>query len=316
MVVKELWMSIIVSTGTILNKRAQFLILQIGPQKTGIINLYATNSPSKRASFWISLSEYAGLAGSWLVGGDFNMIEEASDRRGGTISTITGREAQAWDSFCFSFGLLDLWNIHSFSPMQGSLHFSRSDGSVFAANLARLDRFYASSFFQDGLGSMGIIASTITSNHYPLKLNIVFTRRSYLTKFRIPTSLLADGNHRVSIPQILSKFSFFDASLFGDITHAILDVKSFFINIVASSVDRCNAKMVNLRRALAATQKLLEKFPTSPMLLSNLQQVKSNLKEKQHVRVIQLPGHKSRLGLTESFSVSSNRSINHYLLKP
>ena len=120
MAIKEQWASIIVSAGTILNKRAQFLILQIGPQKTGIINLYASNSASERASFWISLSEYAGLADSWLVGGDFNMIEEASDRRGGSISTITGREARAWDSFCFSFGLLDLWNIHSISRMQDS----------------------------------------------------------------------------------------------------------------------------------------------------------------------------------------------------
>ena len=124
MAIKEQWSSIIVSAGTMSNKRAQFLIPQIGAQKTGIINLYASNSASERDSFWISLSEYVGLADAWLVGGDFNMIEEASDRRGGSISTITGREARAWDSFCFSFGLLDLWNIQSFSRMQGSLHFS------------------------------------------------------------------------------------------------------------------------------------------------------------------------------------------------
>ena len=284
MAIKEQWASIIVSAGTILNKRAQFLILQIGPQKTGIINLYASNSASERASFWISLSEYAGLADSWLVGGDFNMIEEASDRRGGSISTITGREARAWDSFCFSFGLLDLWNIHSISRMQGSLHFSRSNGSMVAANLARLDRFYASSFFWEASGSMGIIPGTVTSDHYPLKLNIVFTKRSYLKQFRIPNSLLADETHRVSVAQIWSKYSFSDAFLLRDITYAILDVKSFFINIVASSVDRCSAQIANLRRALAATQKLLEKYPTSSMLLSDLQQVKSNLKEKQHAR--------------------------------
>ena len=66
MAIKEQWASIIVSVGTIrhvrcvrdtiLNKRTQFLILQIGLQKTGIINLYVSNSPSERASFWISLS--------------------------------------------------------------------------------------------------------------------------------------------------------------------------------------------------------------------------------------------------------------------
>ena len=35
---------------------------------------------------------------------------------------------------------------------------------------------------------------------------------------------------------------------------------------------------------MAATQKLLEKYLTSPILLLDLQQVKSNLKEKQHAR--------------------------------
>ena len=92
MAIKEQWSSIIVSAGTMSNKRAQFLIPQIGAQKTGIINLYASNSASERDSFWISLSEYVGLADAWLVGGDFNMIEEASDRRGGSISTITCHE--------------------------------------------------------------------------------------------------------------------------------------------------------------------------------------------------------------------------------
>ena len=204
------------------------------------------------------------------MGGDFNIIAEESDKRGGSINTITGREARAWDSLCFSFGLLDLWNAHSFSRIQGSLNFSRSDGSVFAANLPRLDRFYASSFFWDGLGSMGIIAGTITFDHYPLKLNNVFNRRSYLKQFRIPNSLLVDETYRGSIAQIWSKYIFSNTSLLGDITHAILDIKSFFINIVASSVDRCNAQMASLRRALAARQKLLEKFPTSSMLLSDL----------------------------------------------
>ena len=146
--------------------------------------------------------------------------------------------------------------------MQGSLHFFQSDDSVVAANLAWLDRFYASSVLGDDFGSMGIIVGTITSYHNPLKLNIVFIRisLSYLKKFRIPNSLLVNGTHRVSIAQIWSKYSFSNASLLEDITHAILDIKSFFINIVASSVDRCNAQIANLRWALAATQKLLWKI--------------------------------------------------------
>ena len=101
-----------------MNKRAQFLIIKIGSQKVGLMNIYAPNSASARASFWPSLVEYVGLADCWLVGGDFNMIEEAFDRIGGTTTTISSWEAKCWDSFSFAFGLLDLWKVQSFSHIQ------------------------------------------------------------------------------------------------------------------------------------------------------------------------------------------------------
>ena len=60
----------------------------------------------------VSLSGYADLADCWLVGSDFNMIEDAIDRLGGVGTTISGWEAKCWDYFCFAFGLLDLWKVH------------------------------------------------------------------------------------------------------------------------------------------------------------------------------------------------------------
>ena len=274
--------SIILSAGTVMNKRAQFLIIKIGSQKVGLMNIYAPNSASARASFWLSLVEYAGLADCWLVGGDFNMIEDASDRIGGTTTTISGGEAKCWDSFSFAFGLLDLWKVQSFSRIQGSLHFSRSDGSVVSATLSRLDRFYASSFFWDAGGSLGIIPGSTISDHDPLKLNVTFYKKRYSKQWRIPTSLLSDDSHRMSIVQIWSNYNWTDDCLIlRNMVDAILDTKNFFINIVSASVYRYNSEIANLRRALAALQKLLERNPTSSMLLSDLQQVKRSLKEKQ-----------------------------------
>ena len=46
-------------------------------------------------------------------------------------------------------------------------------------------------------------------------------------------------------------------------------------------VYHCDSEIANLRRALAALQQLLERYPTSSILCCDLQQVKSNLKEKQ-----------------------------------
>ena len=52
------------------------------------------------------------------------MVEYATDRLGGVGTTISGRAAKCWNYFCFSFGLLDLWKVHSFTHIQGSIEFS------------------------------------------------------------------------------------------------------------------------------------------------------------------------------------------------
>ena len=271
----------IVSAATTMNKRAQILILKRGSQKVGLMNLYASNSASERADLWLSLSDYADLADCWLVGGDFNMIEDATDRLGGVGTTISGREAKCWDYFCFSFGLLDLWNVHSFLRIQGSLHFSRSDGSVAVTNLSRLDRFYASSVFWEAGGCLGIIPGSVISDHDPLKLHVTFAKRRYSKQLRIPPSLQSNDNHRMSITQIWSSYNFLDDCLLNNMVNAILDTKTLFTKIIATSVNRCNSEIANLRRALAAIQQLLERHPTSSMLRCDLQQVKSGLKHKQ-----------------------------------
>ena len=75
------------------------------------------------------------------------MIEDVADRMEGITTHVLGWEAKCWDYFCFAYGSLDLLKVHSFSRIQGSLQFSRSDGSMVVSNLSRLDRFNASSDF-------------------------------------------------------------------------------------------------------------------------------------------------------------------------
>ena len=85
------------------------------------MNLYAPNFASERAGLCLTLSDYVSLADCWMVGGDFNMIEDVADRMRGTTTTISGWEAKCWDYFCFTYGFLDLWKVHSFSHIQRSL---------------------------------------------------------------------------------------------------------------------------------------------------------------------------------------------------
>ena len=58
------------------------------------MNLYAPNSAVERAKLWLSLFDYVSLADCWLVGGDFNMIEDVADRMEGIATTISGWEAK------------------------------------------------------------------------------------------------------------------------------------------------------------------------------------------------------------------------------
>ena len=61
------------------------------------MNLYAPNSAAERAKLGLSLSDYVSLADCWLVGGDFNRIEDVVDKLGGITTTISGWEAKCWD---------------------------------------------------------------------------------------------------------------------------------------------------------------------------------------------------------------------------
>ena len=48
-------------------------------------------------------------ADSWCVGGDFNMLEMAGDRRGDISTSIHGAELASWERFCLSIRLEDAW---------------------------------------------------------------------------------------------------------------------------------------------------------------------------------------------------------------
>ena len=88
------------SASTIMHKRAQFLIVKIGSKKVGLMNIDAHNSTSERACLWLSLSEYASLDNCWLVGGDCNMIEDASNRKYNYYSFRLGSEVLGFLLFC------------------------------------------------------------------------------------------------------------------------------------------------------------------------------------------------------------------------
>ena len=78
----------------------------------------------------------------------------------------------------FKTRILDAWNVCSFSRLNGTLLFSRSnrrnlDGQLSlrdSTNLSRIDRYYISDYFGSEGGFIGIMAGTTLSDHAPIIL--------------------------------------------------------------------------------------------------------------------------------------------------
>ena len=170
--INDFWCSAFLHYGVLTCGRGQYVILQIGLKKWGLLNIYAPNHTKDRTILWKSLMAQLPVVDHWALAGDFNMLEDGCDRLGGTSQTISGLELYEWERLIFSLGLLDLWHVSSFARIQDSLEYSRSDRRQSHANLSRLDRFYADKFLWDKGGSIGIIPSFSFSDHAPLCLVI------------------------------------------------------------------------------------------------------------------------------------------------
>ena len=92
--------------------RAQFLILGMEETCWRLLNIYAPNHASVGARLWGEI--YLAIPRDvvkWIVGGDFNMLENPQDRRGGNMLTIQGQELANWEMLVFKLRISDAWNL-------------------------------------------------------------------------------------------------------------------------------------------------------------------------------------------------------------
>ena len=101
--------------GIVVPGRAQWLLLQWGQTRVGLLNLYALNHASARATFWFQISESLPRANAWCVGGDFNMLETVEDRCSGSQTTMHGSKLAAWEQICMFLRLEDVWHHLGFA---------------------------------------------------------------------------------------------------------------------------------------------------------------------------------------------------------
>ena len=81
----------------------------IGGQKVGFNNIYAPNLRGDCILLWKELLSWAHLADSWVIGGDFNMVDFFVNKKGGREGGIHPLKRAAWDAFLFNFNGTDGW---------------------------------------------------------------------------------------------------------------------------------------------------------------------------------------------------------------
>lgn len=108
--------SSITSHGVLYPGRAQYITIQLSHSLLlGIINVYGFSDPGPRAMLWNHLANTDLPDAQWIIAGDFNNIEQASDKQGGSSnSNITRRELEAWNRLLMRLGCRDAHHIGSF----------------------------------------------------------------------------------------------------------------------------------------------------------------------------------------------------------
>lgn len=136
--------TLVIQHGVLYPGRAQYIILQFSPHlKLGILNIYGFSHTGPRAMLWNDLAQAELPEAEWILAGDFNNIEQASDKQGGSSKTSIGRrELDSWNRLLMRFEVRDTFHLRAFhkkSDKAFTWSNSRNDNTMIQS---RIDRIY------------------------------------------------------------------------------------------------------------------------------------------------------------------------------
>ena len=284
MSIADTWRDAILDRGIVVPGRAQWILLQWGEIRLGLLNLYAPNHASARTVFWTQITDALPSADEWCIGGDFNMIEAPEDRCGGGHVTVHGSELAAWERLCLSLRISDVWHSVGFSRESGSLHFSRSDRRIGSTNLSRLDRMYASDLILDRGGSVGILGGTCMSDHSPVMLVVDEGTRQCSQSLRIPESVQLDEKLADKVEQHWRQAQLSSESHVQALVLGLGQICTLFREEAAARLAQTREAERRLHRSIASLQRLLESSPDSDWIGTQLAQAQQELRETEERR--------------------------------
>ena len=144
-ILSEKLSTLVVQHGVLYPGRAQYVILQLSPHlKLGILNVYGFSDTGPRAMLWNHLAQVELPEADWILAGDFNNIEQASDKQGGSSKTnINPRELESWNRLLMRLRVSDVFHLRAFNRRSNKI-FTWSNGRNDHTMIqSRIDRLYA-----------------------------------------------------------------------------------------------------------------------------------------------------------------------------
>jgi exonuclease III len=98
--------SCVIAHGSDPMQRVTWILLSLHNHSFGVINVYAPNDAVERSQLWYWLADNLPPA-TWVMCGDFNMVELATDKEGLLPFRWTAGEREAWYHMRNKLGLFD-----------------------------------------------------------------------------------------------------------------------------------------------------------------------------------------------------------------
>jgi len=115
-ILSEKMVSSFTGHGVLYPRRTQFVTIQLSANlHLGILNVYGFSFTGSIVMLWNHLAQTDLPEGKWILVRDFNNIEQASDKQGGSNKTsINIRELEAWNRLLMRLGGRDAHHVGAF----------------------------------------------------------------------------------------------------------------------------------------------------------------------------------------------------------
>ena len=284
MAIAQQWKENIICKEIIVPGRAQYIVIKDLQTTWGYLNIYAPNHASARKHFWYEITNALPNVSHWCVAGDFNMIEDPLDRRGGSAATIHGEELANWERMCLKLCILDAWHMPNVYRSQESLCFSRSDRRIGGTNLSRLDRFYVGEAFVSNGGTITIMPGTTFSDHAPVILTTFGRSTTMPLRLRIPEKVMLDDRSYSRVRDIWITKDNMDESISAKVAYALKELSQYFAAISKAEYMEYRDKENKLRALLISLQRLQQARPQCAWVAKHLEEARRQVQHMEDYR--------------------------------